>query len=152
MGNNNPTLSRFLPPFLAILVVIVVVILAANKPAVIAKLNDWKLLPQEESFTELFLNNHLNLPKQVVKGQTVPFSFTIHNLEGKTVTYPYVVYLKIGGSYRIPIARNSVTLDNKQSKAIVESYTFKNANQKATVFIELPSKEQSLHFFLPSTI
>lgn len=152
MSLDKPTWFRFLSPFLAILLVVVVLVLAANKPAVIAKLNDWKLLPQEEPFTELFLNNHLDLPKQIEKGQTVQFSFTIHNLEGKTTTYPYVVYLKTDGGYRIPIARNSVTVNQKQSIVITKSYTFKYANQKVTIFIELPDKKQSLHFRLPSTI
>ncbi|MEK7643586.1 MAG: DUF1616 domain-containing protein [Patescibacteria group bacterium] len=152
MSSNNLTWSRFLSPFLVILVVVAVVVLVANKPTVIAKLNDWKLLPQEESFTELFLNNHLDLPKQVEKGQTVQFSFTIHNLEGKTMTYPYVVYLKTDGGYRIPIARDSVTLSNKQVRTVGESYTFKNSNQKVTIFIEFLGRGQNLHFRLPSTM
>ncbi len=152
MGPHNTSLARFLSPLLALLIVIGAVVLVANKPAVIAQMNDWKLLPQDEPFTELFLNNHLDLPKEIVKGQTVSFSFTIHNLEGKTMTYPYVVYLKTDGGYQIPIAHDSVTVNNKQARTIVESYTFKNADQNVTVFIELSGVNQNLHFRISSTM
>ncbi|MDO8741964.1 MAG: DUF1616 domain-containing protein [bacterium] len=152
MGPIHPSWSRFLLPFSALLVVVIAIALFTHQSAVVAQLNEWKLFPQAESFTELFLNNHLDLPKQVEKGQTVQFSFTIHNLEGKTMTYPYVVYLKTDGGYRIPIARNSVTLAHKESRLIKESYTFKNPKQKVTVFIELSGMSQNLHFRLPSAM
>lgn len=153
MGTGNLSISRFLLLFLAVLVVAMVLVFVANKPTIIAKLNDWKLLPQEEPFTELFLNNHLDLPKQVEKGQAVLFSFTIHNLEGKTVKYPYVVYLQTDKGARISIAHNAVTLADKESKIINEEYTFKTQITKpVTVFIKLPNTGENLHFVLPSTM
>lgn len=126
----------------------------AYRDAVYTKLNDFKLIPQEERFTELYLNDYLTFPKEIVKGQKVTFSFTVHNLEGKTVTYPYVAYLKTEDGYRISIARGSVTLADKESRIVTESYTFKSAlkTEKVTVFIELPDQGQSLHFKLPSTM
>lgn len=35
------------------------------KDPILAKMNDWKLLPQPERFTELYFENHLDLPKSL---------------------------------------------------------------------------------------
>lgn len=153
MGPGNLSISRFVLLFAAVLVVGTGVWLFTHQSAVVAQMNEWKLLPQDEAFTELFLNNHLNLPKEIVKGQTVSFSFTIHNLEGKTVKYPYVVYLQTDKGERISIAYNAVTLMDKESRIINEEYTFKTQITKpVTVFIKLSNTGENLHFFLPSTI
>lgn len=153
MGTGNLSISRFLLLFLAVLVVGAGVWMFTHQSAVVAKMNEWKLLPQDELFTELYLNNHLDLPKEIAKGQTVSFSFTIHNLEGKSVKYPYVVYLQTDKGARISIAHNAVTLADKESKIINEEYTFKTQITKpVTIFIKLPNTGESLHFFLPSTI
>ena len=47
--------------------------------------------PPEESFTELYINNHKNLPKYVENNKDYQFSFTLANHENKDVIYNYSV-------------------------------------------------------------
>jgi len=47
--------------------------------------------PPEESFTELYFNNHQNLPEYVELGKQYNYSFTISNLENKDTQYNYTL-------------------------------------------------------------
>jgi len=47
--------------------------------------------PAPESFTELYFNNHTSLPEYTAINQTIPFSFTLHNLENANKTYNYTI-------------------------------------------------------------
>jgi len=47
-----------------------------------------------ETFTELYFENHIDLPKTINRWQQYSFTFTIHNLEYKDMDYRYVVYLE----------------------------------------------------------
>src|SRR3989344_1604571 len=47
--------------------------------------------------TELFFTDYLALPTTIKAGQTVPIDFTIRNVEGTDVQYPYTVYLVTTG-------------------------------------------------------
>jgi hypothetical protein len=142
----------FVLPVLGVFVVVAGLNWLFHQSAVLAKLNDWKLVPQSEPVTELYLNDYLTFPDQIVKGMTVPFSFTIHNLEGKYMTYPYGVYLQTVDGVRIAIASSSVSLADTESRKISESYTFASNSAGVTVFIELPSVGEELHFALPTRI
>lgn len=150
---KRPVWSFLLPVIGAFIVLTTCMYLLMHPAAVLAQLNDWKILPQKEGVTELYLDNYADLPKQIVKGQTVPLTFTIHNLEGNEMTYPYVVYLYTEDGARIPIASSTVTLADNQSGVYSGSYTFTSSVPSAvTVFIELPSVGEELHFVLPSNI
>lgn len=134
----------------ALIVVLAVFDLYLYRPAIYAELDTLKLIPRPERLTELYLNDSLKLPKTINKGDVVPFSFAVHNLEGKTTTYPYVIYIQSSDGSTIPIDRSSVTLADQTSTTIRESYTFKTASTSAEVFIELTGRNQSLHFVLPN--
>ena len=48
---------------------------------------------KSESFTELYFENHQNLPKSIELGKNYEFYFTINNLENKPFNYNYQVNL-----------------------------------------------------------
>jgi hypothetical protein len=124
---------------------------AIEQPSVQAQMSQWKLVPEPEHFTELFLNSYDTLPVQVTPGKRVPFSFSIHNREGKTTTYAYSVYVLTAGGTRIAIADSAVSLADDYAVTISKSYTFGTSVKPVTVYVELPDVGEKLHFTLPRT-
>ncbi len=49
------------------------------------------ITPQPEPFTELYIENHLELPKTHHTNQPLRFGFTIHNLEYRPMAYSVLV-------------------------------------------------------------
>lgn len=172
MARNKRTTKRLRLLFLAVFVLILGLILFISRGAIKAKLNDWKLIPQPETFTELYLNDYTSLskslPGEITGGEKISFSFTIHNVENKEVLYPYTVYMigeKVATSTALvtptpttstfattTIKSGSVLLGSGASTTISQSYTFKKNNPptQATFFVTLTEKNQSLHFFVPN--
>ncbi|RJR28275.1 hypothetical protein C4561_00230 [candidate division WWE3 bacterium] len=140
------------------------------------KLNEWKLLPQPETLTELYFTDHLNLPISIAPNQKRYFEFTIHNMEEKDMTYTYEVYANIGDgsdedTTESSESSESTPSDNDESadvfipeKILIEEGEIKTASdQYKTVGItfELPmvkarnqvvvnliNKNQSIHFWV----
>jgi hypothetical protein len=134
-----------------ILAVCVVVFLSYKKEAVQAELNNLKLIPIPERFTELYFNNASSLPRQTVRGQQDSFSFTIHNVEGATTTYPYSVYFQYALGYKVIFASSTVTLAPDESTTTAISHVFSQSNETGKVVVELTSLNQSIDFILPDT-
>ncbi len=132
----------------AVIFVLISVIYRYRSP-IYAQLNTLKLVPQEEHLTELYFNNHLSLPKLSRAGNKISFSFTIHNLEGKEMEYPYSVYIK-SGTIESPtiVDSNKILVKSGESKVISETYTFKSSPATAVVFAELTDLHQNIHFLL----
>jgi hypothetical protein len=118
------------------------------KDAAYAKLDEWKLIPRQERFTELYFNDHVNLPKYISKGEKISFSFVIHNLEGEDTQYPYVVYFKSQDGQIVNIEEKSVLLRDGQFKTINESYTSSSDDNNGGIFVELQEPKQGIDFLL----
>jgi hypothetical protein len=114
-------------------------------------MNDWKLLPQPEQFTELYFNNYLSLPKTSVAGKPFTFSFTIHNIENATTVYPYAVYFKYPDGARTTLRTGSVTLANDATTTIPITYTFQTSDLHGEVVVALTELNQTIDFILPNT-
>lgn len=106
-----------------------------------------KLLPEAEHFTELYFQNYKDLPQNVTAGQTVSFSFAVRNLEGEDQGYKYSVYFESDGS-RAPIDSGEVMIKDNETQTIDEVYIFKDNDKKGKVVVELPDKNQHIHFQL----
>jgi hypothetical protein len=89
------------------------------------------------------------LPQEIKAGDTVPFAFTIHNLEGVTTTYPYSVYVVTPRGTRILLDKDTASLIDNATATIEESYHFMSPTP-VTVYIALTDRDQTLHFALPS--
>lgn len=99
-----------------------------------------------ETFTELYFENHINLPKQVIRWQEYPFTFTIHNLEYKDMDYPYTVYLERDG-VKTTLSTGSASLKHDEYRTISEfAGPFKQLRTK--VVVELSANRQSIAFWL----
>jgi hypothetical protein len=99
-----------------------------------------------ETFTELYFEDHTNLPHDIEINAGNQFAFTVHNLEGKDMTYDYVVYVQTIDR-KETMARNSFTLKNGASISIQENYTLRK-KVHLEVIVELINKNQSIDFWM----
>lgn len=138
---------------IGVMLVICVILFAlySLRGAIFNKMDDLKLIPQPEKFTELYFEKYADLPNSISTNTPVSFSFTIHNLEGQDMNYPYNMYIKDDFG-TTTVKSSSVLIKNQEYKTITESYKFKSVNSQKTLFVELPSKHQELHFKLQVSI
>lgn len=122
-------------------------------PDLYKSLNTWNIVPHKEALTELYINNYDSLPHQFGEKNKVPFSFTISNRQGRTMTYPYTIYTQASDTASIAvIATNTVTLKNNESAVVKATYNPISSSSRTTIFIKLPTINQQLHFALPSRV
>lgn len=130
-----------------IAVMLIVYFSLANKLIIYAKLNDLKLIPIQESFTELYFTNHHNLPSQIRLNEKQYFSFTIRNLENKDLDYKYVVFLSYPDNQEI-VDSKTIYLKNGESLNINEAFLINKSTSKATVSVRLSKFNQEIRFLL----
>lgn len=99
-----------------------------------------------ETFTELYFEDHINLPKAIEKGKEYSFVFTIHNLEYKDMEYPYVVYLETIDK-KITLDQNKISLKDGEYKSIREDFgPLKDIRMK--IVVELVGRNQQVDFWM----
>jgi hypothetical protein len=118
-------------------------------PTIYRALDAWKLVPHEEKLTELYIADYNALPKAVVPGQVVPFTFVIHNLEGTSTVYRYTVSAGVSSTTRQTIASGVMQATSGEYKDVLGSYTVGSTTASTTIYIELPDQALSLHFMVP---
>lgn len=101
-----------------------------------------------ERYTELYFENHLNLPKSAVVGEPQTFSFTLHNLEHQSMVYPYEIYIQDSVGSRSGIIANTVSLRHDERKTITESFAIVTPIKRAKVVVTLRNKNQEIHFWI----
>lgn len=101
-----------------------------------------------ETFTELYIENHTKLPRSTEINTARTFSFTIHNLEYKTMTYPYEVYIEDIDGNKAEILKDIVKLDHDQKKTIPVYYQLNIPLQRAKVVVNLIGKKQQIHYWI----
>ena len=89
------------------------------------------------------------LPATIQAGQTVPIDFTIRNVEGTDVQYPYTVYLVTTGGRRIEVANGIAEVANEEIVAVHTSYTFKSNSLPVTFYVELPTSGKRISAVVP---
>jgi hypothetical protein len=100
-----------------------------------------------ETFTELYFEDHTNLPKDTNLYEEKTFKFTVHNLEYKTMTYPYEVYIDFEGEKQM-IDEGSISLKQNQYKTIEESYLLTYPTQRVKIIVNLINKNQQIDFWI----
>ena len=100
-----------------------------------------------ETFTELYVDDHLELPSIVKTNQPYYFEFTIHNLENKDMNYSYEVYLQ-STKIKLPIDQKTVTIKNGRSKTIREGFQVNAPITKSKIVVKLLNKNQEVDFWI----
>lgn len=87
-----------------------------------------------EPLTELYLEKHTELPKNVFLNKTYNFSFTTHNLEYQDVQYDYIVNAyDVNNALLFSIDSGSFALANNESKSVNVDYKFDSSFNRAKI-------------------
>jgi len=125
----------------------VLAIVLFHAAGVHAQLAAWKLVPTPEAYTELYFNQNLSLPKSLTQ-DPIRFNFTIHNVEGQTATYPYLVLLRTADGRTQRLAGGNVTLADGGVRTITETITLPANTPTSEVMVVLTGEDQEIHFWL----
>ena len=101
----------------------------------------------KESFTELYFEDHQNLPKDINVNENNFFAFTIHNMENQEFTYSFKVTEEYSDKV-VLVGENSVTLQDDQIATIPIFFTINDDFETAKIKVELLNKEQEIHFWV----
>lgn len=109
------------------------------------------LTPKPERFTELYFEDHLNLPKQVEFNTSYPVSFTIHNLEGRQMTYDVQIALvgETSESPQVNVLTQTVDVYANESKTVtIELRVPALFSERAKMIVNLANLDQTIHFWM----
>ena len=99
-----------------------------------------------DTFSELYFNDHVDLPNTIYDLDTYKFSFSIRNREFKKMTYKYAVYLQRSDE-KIILDEGEKTLSNGQLISINETFG-PVKNERMKVVVELLDRNQQISFWL----
>ncbi len=102
---------------------------------------------QPETFTELYFEDYLHLPSEVISGQPYFFRFTLHNLEGEDMVYTYEVYIEVGQDKFI-FDRGAAFVKDNGYKTIQEKFATASVVPKGAIVVDLVNKHQQIDFLV----
>lgn len=106
-----------------------------------------QFIPHQEAFTELYFTDSAALPATIVKGDKVAFSFTIHNLEGHAMAYPYDVFVVPSTTTStVMLASGTSTLANGERTNITVQLSFAKSLNRSEVVVRLPESDKKIRF------
>jgi hypothetical protein len=117
-----------------------------KQDGILQKLN---LLPKEESYTELFIDDHQTLPNYLAPGRVATASFTLRNYEHKNEHYKFLITKTLGKDTET-IGSGSADVAHNQTKSIEFHYGVATTEAKTRIEVLLPEKKQSIHFYVNS--
>lgn len=104
-------------------------------------------LPRNQAYTELAFDNVNDLPSKISSGNQVKFAFMIHNVEGKTISYPYAITLE-SGNVNKTLKTGTTILASNNAVSISENLSIQSSNQRQEVVITLINLKQSIGLWL----
>jgi hypothetical protein len=140
-------LLRILLPLIIIAAIVAGVVLLINYIPSVKEAFILATTKIPETFTELYFEDHLALPKEIALFKENNFKFTIHNLENKDMLYAYEVYIEVNGE-RQPIDKSSVLIKNNEYETIPQTFIITTPLQRAKIVINLIDKNQEIHFWM----
>lgn len=108
------------------------------------------LSPKPETFTELYFNDHIELPDRVYENIPFNISFTVHNLEHQPMTYPVKVYIPEASSSgeALPVFSGTLELEHDESETTQLEITVPALNyERYKMIVELENLNQNIHFW-----
>ena len=106
-----------------------------------------QFIPRQEAFTELYFTDAALLPKAIVKGDKVAFTFTIHNLEGHSMSYPYDVFVVPSAtSSSVTLTSGTSTLASGERTNITVQLSFAKSLGRSDVVVRLPESGKEIRF------
>lgn len=91
-----------------------------------------------EPLTELYIENHTDLPQNVFLNKSHNFSFTTHNLEYQVVDYEYTINAyDVNGTLISNIGYGEFALGNNYSQTINSEYVFNKPFDRAEIEVKI---------------
>lgn len=131
---------------IVIAVGLIIAIILLQKP-VTSLLSKNHLLPEPETFTELYFEDHANLPKTIQTDKKYVFFFTVHNLEHKEMKYPYEVAI-VDGEKRKVIDHGEFGLKHDAYKTTDVQFTIAETAARVKIETCLTELKQCVHFWM----
>jgi hypothetical protein len=105
-----------------------------------------------QPFTELYFNQPNQLPITARPGQRLPVAFTVHNVEGRNLTYTYSVdFTTITGKTTV-LYRQQIAIANGQTTVISDAIvTVPSYTGRAEVSVVLINQPEAIHFWVERT-
>ncbi len=100
-----------------------------------------------EPLTELYFDDHTNLPKEAEINKEYNFSFTVHNLEYKKMLYDYEITLEYDNK-KFLVIRGTLELENEETQQIKSGFTIKQEFERAKITVNIVNKKQAIHFWV----
>jgi hypothetical protein len=138
---------RILIPLLVIAAIVAGFILLVNYVPSVKEAFILATTKIPETFTELYFEDHLTLPKEITLFKENNFKFTIHNIENRDMVYLYEVYIEVNGEKQ-SIDKSSVLIKNNEYKTIAQSFIITTQMQRAKIVVNLIDKNQPIHFWM----
>jgi hypothetical protein len=113
------------------------------------QLHSWKLLPEPERFTELYFTEPNSLPIKYLPDQIQNVRFTVHNLEGKDISYKYRIFeiSQANGSDQI-LANGGFTLPQNAYKHESVNISTVDLGPNVKVKVDLMNVKESISYSL----
>jgi hypothetical protein len=106
---------------------------------------------QAETFTELYFEDNLHLPSQVIPKRPYFFQFTLHNLEGKDMQYPYEVYIEVGQD-KLLFDKGTLFVQENGYKTIQERFATTDILRKGEIVVDLVNENQHIDFWIQKSV
>ena len=106
---------------------------------------------QAETFTELYFEDNLHLPSQVIPKRPYFFQFTLHNLEGKDMEYPYEVYIEVGQD-KLLFDKGTLFVQENGYKTIQERFAITDILRKGEIVVDLVNENQHIDFWIQKSV
>jgi hypothetical protein len=106
---------------------------------------------QAETFTELYFEDNLHLPSQVIPKRPYFFQFTLHNLEGKDMEYPYEVYIEVGQD-KLLFDKGTLFVQENGYKTIQERFATTDILRKGEIVVDLVNENQHIDFWIQKSV
>lgn len=102
---------------------------------------------QSEPVTELYFENHSQIPENIKRNIPYDVAFTIHNLENQDMHYTYEVFINTNTQKQM-IASNAILVKKDTSRTIHERVTFTQFFIQSEVVVNLINKNQQINFWV----
>jgi len=91
-----------------------------------------------EPLTELYFENHTELPKYIFLDKNYSFSFTVHNLEEQDMNYEYIIeFYDEEENFIKEINKKEFFLENNESETFTQDFSFNEPFDRARINIKI---------------
>jgi hypothetical protein len=110
-------------------------------------LQTYGLVPTQEGYTELYIEDHQKLPNFLGVGKEATASFTLRNNEYKLKNYKFIITKTLEKETDV-IGSGSASLAHGQSKSFEFHFDVATTSARTRVEVAIPDLKQSVHFFV----